>query len=72
MEKFAGAAAREALVEEIVDELAPRGIRGARFRLFGGTRIGVLETAHAIAQAHPQLAGEIYAQFGMEGWGRDG
>ena len=70
MNVFEGAALREAIVLGVVDELAQRGVRRARFHAFGPARIGVLRAAHEMAKAYPQLSQRIYAQFGMEGWDR--
>jgi hypothetical protein len=67
MNVFEGAAAREALVERLVNEMAPTdGI--IRFHIIGAIRIGVIEATHEIAQTYPQLAERIYAKFGMSGW----
>jgi hypothetical protein len=67
MNVFEGAMAREALVQRLVDELAPA--KGTiRFRIYGGVRIGALEAAHELARIYPQLADCIYIHFGMSGW----
>ena len=67
MNVFEGAAAREALVQRLVNELAP--VKGVvRFHVYGGVRIGALEAAHELARIYPQLADRIYIHFGMSGW----
>jgi hypothetical protein len=68
MNVFEGAALREEIVLSVVDELAQRGVRRARFHAFGPARIGVLRAAHELAKAYPQFSERIYQYFGMEGW----
>jgi hypothetical protein len=70
MNVFEGAAARETLVERLVNELTPPG-NVVRFHIAGAVRIGILEATHEIAQMYPQLAERIYAHFGMNGWGEE-
>jgi hypothetical protein len=65
-----GAAFREALVEGAMGKYTPSLSPHERALVMGGVRIGVIEAAHEIAQTYPQLAERIYAQFGMEGWGK--
>ena len=66
-----GAAFREALVERVVNELAPRGVDPViRFRTFGGVRCGVLAAVQAIGEIHPQLHDRLCEKFGMSGWGQ--
>jgi|SoimicMinimDraft_4_1059732.scaffolds.fasta_scaffold234084_1 hypothetical protein len=63
-----GAVFREALVARTVGMLVHGLSPHERALVIGGVRIGMLEATHSLAQTYPQLAGRIYAQFGMSGW----